>query len=162
MYAPTEVSEDAKKDEFYEGLQQTIDEAPRRDLKIVMGDFNAKLGGDPAGLEKAVGPFTSASDTNEHGSRLITFCSYNNLCIGNTYFQHRRIHKATWSSPDGRTVNEIDLVCLSNRWRTSLLDTRANRGADVGSDHYLVRASMKLKLKQQKRHCIALPLTQLD
>ncbi|VDO27648.1 unnamed protein product [Heligmosomoides polygyrus] len=50
VYAPTEDFEDAKKDEFYECLQQTIDETPRRDLKIVMGDFNAKLGGVEARL----------------------------------------------------------------------------------------------------------------
>ncbi|VDP12048.1 unnamed protein product [Heligmosomoides polygyrus] len=62
VYAPTEDSEDAEKDEFYECLQQTIDKTPRRDLKIAMGDFNAKLGGDQAGLEKNVGPFTSASE----------------------------------------------------------------------------------------------------
>ncbi|VDP54423.1 unnamed protein product [Heligmosomoides polygyrus] len=61
VYAPTEDSENAKKDEFYECLQQTIDETPRRDLKIVMGDFNAKLGGDQAGLEKVVGPFRNVS-----------------------------------------------------------------------------------------------------
>ncbi|VDP14484.1 unnamed protein product [Heligmosomoides polygyrus] len=58
VYPPTEDSKGAKKEEFYECLQQTIDEAPRRDLKIVMGDFNAKLGGDQAGLEKVVGPLT--------------------------------------------------------------------------------------------------------
>lgn len=55
------------------------------------------------------------------------------------------------------TENEIDFVCINNRWRTSLLDTRAYRGADVGFNHYLVGARVRLKLKQQKRHCIARP-----
>lgn len=94
MYPWTEGSEDAEEDEFYECLQLSMDETPRRYSKIVMGDFNAKLGGDQAGLKKVVGPFTSISDTNENASRPTTFCSYNTLCIGNKCSQHRRIHNA--------------------------------------------------------------------
>lgn len=45
VYAPIENSENVVKDEFYEGLKQAMDETPRFDLEIVMGHFNAKLGG---------------------------------------------------------------------------------------------------------------------
>ncbi|KIH61768.1 hypothetical protein ANCDUO_07953 [Ancylostoma duodenale] len=70
---------------------------------------------------------------------------------------HRRIRKKIWISPDGMSSNEIDYFCISRKWRTSLCDARAYRGADVGSDHHLVRATLKLRLKQQKPLTITKP-----
>ncbi|KAK7494348.1 hypothetical protein BaRGS_00014451, partial [Batillaria attramentaria] len=53
----------------------------------------------------------------------------------------------TWTSPDGRTVNQIDHITIGRKWRRSLLDVRAKRGADAASDHHLVIAAIKIKLK---------------
>ena len=50
-YAPTNSAEDAIKEQFYEQLQDTINKAPRKDIKIVMGDMNAKVGNDNIGRE---------------------------------------------------------------------------------------------------------------
>ena len=52
-------------------------------------------------------------------------------------------------SPDGVTKNQIDHVTIARRFRTSLVDVRAYRSADVGSDHELVVAKIKLKLCRQ-------------
>ena len=68
------------------------------------------------------------------------------LTIGGTLFQHRDIYKGSWRSPDGRTVTQIDHVCISTKWSHSLLDVRSYRGADIGSDHYLVRGQFRIKL----------------
>ncbi|KAE9546525.1 hypothetical protein FO519_010263, partial [Halicephalobus sp. NKZ332] len=67
---------------------------------------------------------------------------------GNTYFAHKNIHKKTWRSPDGITNNEIDYICISNRWRSALQDVRVYRGADIGSDHHLIAAKLQLRLKK--------------
>ena len=149
VYAPTEDASDEVKNKFYEQLQDTIDELPRRDLKIVLGDFNAQLCSERQGFERTIGPFASSTRFSDNGERLTSFCDHNELCIGNTYFQHREVHKKTWSSADGMTFNEIDHICISRKWRSSLQDSRAYRGADIGSDHYLVRAAVKIKLKRQ-------------
>ncbi|XP_072401708.1 uncharacterized protein [Diabrotica undecimpunctata] len=42
IYAPTEDAEEDRKDEFYELLDQKYKAAPKHDVKIVMGDCNAK------------------------------------------------------------------------------------------------------------------------
>ena len=37
---------------------------------------------------------------------------------------------------------------INSKWRRSLLDVRVRRGADVGSDHHLLQATVKLKLRR--------------
>ncbi|VDP80624.1 unnamed protein product [Schistosoma curassoni] len=50
-YAPTNHSNDDIKDQFYERLQSIIEKCPRKDLTILMGDLNAKVGIDNTGYE---------------------------------------------------------------------------------------------------------------
>jgi len=63
-------------------------------------------------------------------------------------FPHKRIHLATWVSPDHMTEYQIDHICISKKFWRSLLDVRVMRGADVASDHHLVTAKLRLKLKK--------------
>jgi hypothetical protein len=63
-------------------------------------------------------------------------------------FKHKTIHKETWRSPDGKTTHQIDHICVSKRWISALQDVRVYRGADAASDHHLVIAVLKLKLKK--------------
>ena len=76
------------------------------------------------------------------------FCGLNNLIITGTIFPHRNIHKETWISPGDRTRNQIDHILVSRQHRTSILDTRTMRGADIASDHLLVRTKIRIKLKR--------------
>ena len=57
----------------------------------------------------------------------------------------------TWTSPDQRTINQIDHVMINQKWRCSLLDVKAVRGTDVGSDHQLVLAKLRLKLRRTSK-----------
>ena len=63
-------------------------------------------------------------------------------------FTHKRIHKTTWVSPDHLTENQIDHICIGKRFRRSLENVRSKRGANVASDHHLLIARLKLKLKK--------------
>ncbi|VDP80890.1 unnamed protein product, partial [Schistosoma curassoni] len=47
-------NEDAK-DQFYNRLQSIVEKCPTKDLTILMGDFNAKVGTDNAGYEDIMG-----------------------------------------------------------------------------------------------------------
>ena len=44
VYAPTEVSDLTVKDAFYTTLESVVDQCPRRDTLLVLGDFNASTG----------------------------------------------------------------------------------------------------------------------
>ncbi|XP_073815639.1 uncharacterized protein [Musca autumnalis] len=50
-YAPTEPDDESVKDDFYSQLDATISSLPGGDIKILMGDFNAKVGNTNAGIE---------------------------------------------------------------------------------------------------------------
>jgi len=73
---------------------------------------------------------------NDNGSRLVDFCDYNNLVITGTCFPHKEIHKLTWRSPDGQILNQIDHIIVSRQHRSSVMDTRVMRNADISSNHY--------------------------
>jgi hypothetical protein len=44
VHAPTEDKSDDIKDRFYEELEQVFDKFPKYHMKILLGDFNAKVG----------------------------------------------------------------------------------------------------------------------
>ena len=113
-YAPTNQAEQATKDEFYEQLQGVLDRAPRRDIDIVSGDMNAKVGTDNTGKEMVMGR-EGLGTMNENGELYTDFCANNDLVIGGTIFSHRDIHKKTWRSPDMATYNQIDHIAISRR-----------------------------------------------
>ena len=138
------------KDEFYSKLQEQLSKVPSHDILILMGDLNAKLGKDNTGFEKNMGK-QGLGIRNENGERFLELCMENDLVIGGTIFQHKKIHKETWISPDGKTKNQIDHVAINHRWRTSLQDVKAIRGADIDSDHHLVLCKLRLKLKKVKQ-----------
>ena len=144
-YAPTEVDDNEEKELFYEQLESVIKRCKQQDLRIVMGDMNAKVGSDNEGLEVIMGKH-GCGVINENGQRLIEFCINNEMLIGGTLFPHKEIHKKTWTSPDGKTRNQIDHIMINRKWRSSLYDVKVRRGADVGSDHFLVMGKLKLKL----------------
>ena len=78
---------------------------------------------------------------------LSSFYTTNNLVTGGTLFPHREIHKITWCSPNDRDRNQIDHLMINGKWRSSLQDVKVRRGADIGSEHHLVTACLKSKLK---------------
>lgn len=148
-YAPTNDTDDDTKDQFYNQLYTILQARKRKDVMILMEDMNAKIGGNNNGFEIVIGR-EGLGTMNENGERFVTACADNNLVIGGSVFQQKNIHKATWVSADHTTENQIDHICISQKFRHSLLDVRVRRGADAGFDHHLLTAKIQLKLKCMK------------
>jgi hypothetical protein len=66
-------------------------------------------------------------------------------------FPHRKIHKYTWTSPEGNTYKQIDHVLIDKRRQSTILDVRSFRGADCDTDRYLVVAKGRERLAVCKR-----------
>lgn len=69
-------------------LQEVLDNIPTHDMKLIIGDYNAKIGPNSHGMEQTTGPHGSATGTNDNGERLQLMCSMTGLSIGNTFFKH--------------------------------------------------------------------------
>ena len=70
------------------------------------------------------------------------------MIIANTLFQQHKRRLYTWTSPDGQHQNQIDYIICSQRWRSSIQSAKTRLGADYGSDHELLIAKFRLKLKK--------------
>ena len=137
------------KDSFYEELEEVFDQFPKYYMKILLGDFNAKLGREDI-FKPIIGQESLHQDCNENGVRLVNFATSKNLVVKSTMFPHQNIHKYTWTSPDGKTHNQIDHVLIDRRWHSSVLDVPSFRG-DCDTDHYLVIAKVRERLAVGKQ-----------
>ena len=84
---------------------------------------------------------------NEVGPRLTEFCQENSLVIANTLLQQHKRQLYTWTSLDTQYRNQIDYIFCSKRWGISIQPPKTRLGADYGSDHELLIAKFRLKLK---------------
>ena len=76
-YAPTNEATEEAKDDFYEELQAVMEKVPRRDVKIIMGDMNAKVGTDNTGREEVMVRHGVRAEMNDNGERWTDFCQTN-------------------------------------------------------------------------------------
>jgi endonuclease/exonuclease/phosphatase family metal-dependent hydrolase len=119
-------------------------------MKILLGDFNAKLGREDA-FKPTFGNESLHEDSNDNGVRVVNFATSKNLVVKSTMFPHQNIPKYTWTSPDRKTHNQIDHVLIDRRWHSIILDVRSFRGADCDTDHYLVVAKVRERLAVSKQ-----------
>ena len=113
-----------------------------------MGNRKAKVGSQE--IPGVTGKF-GLGVQSEAGQRLIEFCQKNTLVIANTLFQQHKRRLYTWTSPDGQHWNQIDYILCSQRWRSSIQSAKTTPGADCGSDHELLIAKFRLKLKKVEK-----------
>jgi len=111
-------------------------------MKMLLGEFNAKVGRENI-FKPTIRQESLHQDSNDNGVRLDNFATSKNLVVKSTMFPHRNIHKYTWTSPDGKTHNQIDHILIGRRWHLRVLDVRSFREADCDTDHYLVIAKVR-------------------
>ena len=100
VYAPTSGHDDSEVDHFYQQLQETIDQTPKKDILVVQGEWNAKVGKDAqADSGEVCGPYCNV-ETSERGLRLLEFTTFNNLILTNTFGPHKPPIRCSWHSPD--------------------------------------------------------------
>ena len=68
-----------------------------------------------------------------------------------TSFSNNTREDYTWTSPDGQHQNQIDYILCSQRWRNSIQSAKTRQGADCGSEHELLIAKFRLKLKKVRK-----------
>ena len=88
VYAPTSNTEEAEVERFYEDLQDLLELTPKKDVLVIIGGWNAKVGRQET--PGVTGKF-GLGVQNEVGQKLTEFCQENTLVFVNTLFQqHKR------------------------------------------------------------------------
>lgn len=153
VYAPTTDYDDDQIEEFYQQLQQTIDKVHKKDILIVQGDWNARIGLDALPTWKDNIGRALNTNSNDRGLRLLEFAKFNNMVVANTLGNHKKSRSLTWHAPNGINHHQIDYILIDSRYKTSVnyQQTRTFPGADIGSDHDLVLMNMKIRLKKETK-----------
>ena len=151
VYAPTELADEKVSEQFYRQLQKVKEKVPSRDIIVIAGDFNARVGRENDGIEKVMGRCGLKEKKNGNGERLIHFATINEMRIASTYYRHERQHLGTWKEFGNETIHQIDHVLIQQRWARCVEDVRVFRGANCNSDHFLLVAKMKWKFYFSKR-----------
>ena len=112
VYAPTTSHSDEETDNFYNTIDKILEKQTH--YTIVMGDFNAKVGGQTNTSERATGCF-GLGQRNERGDTLVEWATSKNFKIMNTQFQKKAGRRWTWRSPDGNTKKRN---WLHHDWQT--------------------------------------------
>ena len=147
VYAPTSNAEKVEVERSYEDLQDLLELTTKRDVLFIIGEWNTKAGSQET--PGVTGKF-GLGIHNEQGQSLIEFCKENVLVISSTFFQQQKRTLYTWTSPDGQHQYQIDYIICTQRWRRFIESPKIKikMGADCGSDHELLIAKFRLKLKK--------------
>ena len=117
----------------------------KKDVLSIIGNWNAKVGSPET--PGVTGKFCFGI-RNEAGQRVTEFCQKNALVIANALVQQHKRRLYTCTSPDDQQRNQTDYILCSHRWRSSIQSAKTRLGADCGSDHELLIAKFRLKLKK--------------
>jgi hypothetical protein len=109
VHAPTEDNIDDVRDSFYEELEHVFDKFPKYHMKMLLGDFNAKVGREVM-FKPTIGNEILHKISNNSRVTLVNFATSKNPTVKSTMFPLRNIRKYIWTSPDGKTDNNIDHI----------------------------------------------------
>jgi hypothetical protein len=82
-------------------------------MKILLG-FNAKVGREN-NFKPTIWNESLHEISNDNGVREVNLATSKNLTVKSTTFPHCNIHKVTWTSPNGRTHNQIDHILIDRK-----------------------------------------------
>ena len=143
VYAPISNAKEAEVEWFYEDLQDLLELIPQKDVLFIIGDWNAKVGSQET--PGVTGKF-GLEVQNEAGQRLLVLprerTGHSKHPLPTTQEKTLQVDITRWSNR-----NQIDYILCTQRWRSSIQSAKIRPG-DCGSDHELLIAKFRLKLKK--------------
>ena len=111
---------------------------------FVIGNWNTEIRSQEIPGNRQIWPW------NTKGSRANAnrVCQESALVIVNTLFQQHKRRLHTWTLLDGQYQSQIDYIPCIQRWRSLIQSARTRLGSDCGSDHELLIAKFRPKLKK--------------
>lgn len=150
VYAPTEAANKETKTVFYNNLCNFASLIPQHNFLLISGDFNAHIGFDSHILSpKIIGKNTFYKETNNNGKKLVSFCQFESLIPAQLKFIHKQARTYTWTHPNG-ALAQLDFILVRNKWKNSVTNCRAYNKIEIGSDHRICIAKIRISLRTTK------------
>ena len=114
-YGPNEGNGEEKK-RLWSELDSMMDRVGNGYISGVLGDLNEWIGDE---VRASVTGAFGVPGENDNGRREVELCSEKELCVGNTYLEHKSLHKYTTVTrgQDGVKVKiRIDLVLVKKKY----------------------------------------------
>jgi hypothetical protein len=102
VQVPIEDKTDDIKDRFYEELDHVFVIFPKNNIKVLLGDFIAKVGRED--IFKRILNESLHESNIKNGFGIVNFAMSSNLTVNRTMFPHRNIYKFILISPDGKIL----------------------------------------------------------
>jgi exonuclease III len=147
-YSPTNGYTNAKKDVYYQVLEDAIQGLVGYDHSIVIGgDFNARIGDNDDGIfDHCCGKFSMKGKLNDNGSRMLDLCSDIDLVVADTYVRPSvRRREGTWYHLPTKKWFTIDHFLISKRLRSQIKSCEVDSELKLWTDHNAVVLTLKLK-----------------
>ncbi|GFG37136.1 hypothetical protein Cfor_05796 [Coptotermes formosanus] len=148
VYAPIQENKEIEKEAFYQKLE-VHHECPSSDIKILVGDLNAKIRRDEIS-QGPTGRYSSHLKSNNNGQKPLDFATQKSMVVSSTCYPHKDIHKQTWRSHDGKINNLTNHILIHKRNASSITDVKSCRGANSDSNHFLVKRKYRCKIAYRK------------
>jgi hypothetical protein len=94
LHASSEEKSDDSEDSFYDESSKFFHHLPKYHMKILLRDFNAKLGREDI-CRPTIGNESLHQNGNDNGVRIVNFAVSKNLVVKSTMLPHRNIRKYT-------------------------------------------------------------------
>lgn len=147
-HAPTEVTQPAHKQEFYDELDTIMKSIKREERTFLMMDANARTGSKTITSAGVVGNF-GLDVLNDNGKMLINFCQKHKLCLTNTHFRKTKSQHTYTKKGKNSVIHKwrLDYVITKQSQKQNILDAEVVENSETfGSDHRLVKMTFKYKL----------------
>ena len=145
-YAPQVGLDEFTKVQFWEQMDELIQEIPASEKIYIGGDFNGHVGEDRLGYEMVHGGY-GIGNRNDLGESILDFAMAYGLVLVNTYFKKRFKHLITFKS--GTNKSQIDFFITRKGDRLTCKDCKVIPGESLTTQHRIM--VMDIKIKKQYR-----------
>jgi len=169
-YAPTADAADSVKDSFYSMLAENWNHVGNEQFKLLMGDFNARLGRDSDDFSGSFGRHILTATEGEFANmsnavwdnrrRFLDFIVEQGLWIANTHFTKHVEQLVTYKPPGTKygvhavefgSYFQVDYIGMHARWKNTCKNIESDMYAVTNSDHYPVWIDLVLNFKVAKK-----------
>ena len=113
--APKESATADDKTEFYNNLEDHLEQVKTHDMHLVVGKVNARVGSDSHYTHpEVIGRHCIYEETNDNGKRLVAFCEEHKLIPVQITFPQPKQRLWTWRHPTGST-HQLEHILINSQ-----------------------------------------------